>query len=105
MKLDHVAFVSKDIKRSVEWYEKTFGAERLYLDETWGLIKVFDTKIAFVVSSQHPPHICFEVGEEYIEKNLKGKKFKKHRDGTESCYTTDCDGNFIEFLKCQNRIL
>ena len=72
-------------------------------EEGWGLIKVFDTKIAFVVSHQHPPHICFEVDEEYVVNNLGDKKFKKHRDGTESCYITDCDGNFIEFLKCQNR--
>tara|TARA_B100001113_G_scaffold305771_1_gene266662 strand:- start:42 stop:353 length:312 start_codon:yes stop_codon:yes gene_type:complete len=101
MKFDHVALVSKDIKKSVEWYEKNMFAKTLYIDETWALIDVAGTKVAFVLSRQHPAHICFEVGDDYIGENLPNKKFKKHRDGTESCYVADCDGNFIEFLKCR----
>ena len=91
------------MKKSVEWYCENLSAEVIHVDDTWGYISVGGSKIAFVVPHQHPPHVCFEVSEEYVEKNLKGKKFKKHRDGTESCYTVDCDGNFIEFLKCTQK--
>jgi len=104
MNFDHVALVSKNISASVEWYNTNLGAAVLYQDETWGLVQVANVKIAFVVSHQHPPHICFEVSEKYAEANLAGKVFKKHRDGTESCYIKDCDGNFIEFLKCPKEI-
>ena len=93
----------KDIYKSVEWYQKNLDAECLYMDDTWGLVSISGTKIAFVVATQHPPHICFEVDHDYVHKKLGHKKFKKHRDGTESCYITDCDGNFIEFLKCQKK--
>lgn len=100
MKFDHVALVSKNIKCSVDWYKNNLDAQVLYQDNTWGLVQVGGTKIAFVVAYQHPPHVCFEISEEYAEKNLSDRVFKKHRDGTESCYTKDCDGNFVEFLKC-----
>ena len=100
MKFDHVALTSKSISNSVKWYAEKFNASIIYQDDTWGLVDVSGTKIAFVMPGQHPPHICFSVDEEYVKVNLKKSKFKKHRDGTESCYISDCDGNFIEFLKC-----
>ena len=104
MKFDHVAVSSSNVRNTAAWYQENLDAEVLYLDDTWGFVDVGGTKIAFVVSSQHPPHICFEVDADYIEKNLQEKNFKKHRDGTESCYIRDCDGNFIEFLKCQKKV-
>ena len=100
MNFDHVALVSKNISNTVKWYQKNLNAVVLYEDDTWGLVKVSGTKIAFVVASQHPPHICFQISNEYANTELKDKAFKKHRDGTESCYIKDCDDNFIEFLKC-----
>ena len=103
MKFDHVALISKSIKDSVLWYRENLNAEVLYEDETWGYVRVGGTKIAFVVKSQHPAHICFEVDEDFVINNLEGKTFKKHRDGTESCYVKDIDGNFIEYLKCPNQ--
>lgn len=104
MKFDHVALISKSIKNSIQWYKENLGAEVLYADDTWGYMLVGGVKIALVVKQQHPPHICFEVNEDFILKNLKNKKFKKHRDGTESYYTKDIDGNFIEYLKCPTQI-
>ena len=101
MKFDHIALTSKNIHRSVNWYVDKFNAEVLYQDDTWGYIQFGDVKIAFVSSCQHPPHICFEVNEDYIKTHLSKRNFKNHRDGTESCYLSDCDGNVIEFLKCQ----
>ena len=99
MKFDHVALVSKNIRDSVDWYIEKLGAEELYADETWGLVSVAGLKVAFVTKGQHPPHICFEVNKDYIASNLSGCKFKKHRDGSKSCYISDIDGNHVEFLK------
>ena len=99
MKFDHVAVKSLDISRSVEWYVKNLSAEVLYQDETWGLVRAHDVKIAFVNPEQHAPHICFEIDDPTKDEMMKTKKFKLHRDGSTSCYTSDPDGNCIEFLK------
>lgn len=104
MKFDHVALISENIKKSVKWYAEKWNAEVLYQDETWGLIKLADTKIAFVTPNQHPAHFCFEVDEKFILDNLKNKTFKPHRDGSSSCYIRDPDGNFLEFLHWPNII-
>ena len=98
MIFDHVALVSKNISDSIKWYVEKWNAEIIYQDETWGLIKVGESKIAFVSPHQHPAHICFEVDEEFIVKNLPEETFKGHRDGSSSCYLRDPDGNFLEFL-------
>jgi len=98
MKFDHVAIISNNIPEAVNWYKKTWGADILYQDDTWGLIELNGVKIAFVTPSQHPAHICFEVEEKFIYEKLENKTFKGHRDGSSSCYVRDPDGNFIEFL-------
>jgi catechol 2,3-dioxygenase-like lactoylglutathione lyase family enzyme len=100
MTFDHVALISKDIKRAIDWYVNRWNAEILYQDETWGLIKVGESKIAFVSPHQHPAHICFEIDEKFISEQLPGETFKGHRDGSSSCYIRDPDGNFLEFLFC-----
>ena len=99
MKFDHVALISKNIEKTVKWYVENLNAEILYQDETWGLVSVANVKIAFVMKHQHPSHICFEINDDYIEKHLRDKIFKKHRDNSASCYISDIDGNHIEFLK------
>lgn len=100
MKLDHIALTSNDIQRSISWYKDTFDqVEVIYSDATWALIDVNGAPLSFVMPNQHPPHVSFEVNDEFIENNLKDKTFKMHRDGTSSCYIKDPDGNFIEFLK------
>ena len=98
MLFDHVAVVSNNIKESVSWYVDNWKAEVLYQDETWGLIQLGESKIAFVSAHQHPAHICFEINADFIAKNLNDKTFKAHRDGSTSCYVRDPDGNFLEFL-------
>ena len=98
MKFDHAAIVSKNIKKSVSWYVEKWNAKILYQDETWGLISIGESKIAFVSPHQHPAHICFEIDEEFIVNKLSKETFKSHRDGSSSCYIRDPDGNFLEFL-------
>jgi catechol 2,3-dioxygenase-like lactoylglutathione lyase family enzyme len=104
MNFDHVALVSKDIEKSVIWYVNNWNAKILYQDETWALISIGKTKLAFVSPDQHPAHICFEIDDNFIEKKLKDKTFKAHRDGSSSCYLRDPDGNFLEFLYWPNKI-
>ena len=98
MNFDHVALVSKNIKNSIMWYVNNWKANILYQDETWGLIEIGSAKIAFVTKNEHPAHICFEIDDKFIDKNLNKKTFKTHRDGSSSCYIKDIDDNFIEFL-------
>ena len=102
MKFDHVALTSSNIQNSIKWYVENWNAHVLYEDETWGLVQVANLKLAFVMSHQHPPHFCFEVDTEFIASKLSDKKFKKHRDGSASCYISDPDGNKIEFLTWNN---
>ena len=103
MIFDHVALVSKDIKLSIEWYVKNWNAKIIYQDDTWALIEMGKTKIAFVSPHQHPSHICFEVDDDFIMKKLDKNTFKPHRDGSSSCYLRDPDGNFLEFLYWPNK--
>jgi catechol 2,3-dioxygenase-like lactoylglutathione lyase family enzyme len=103
MKFDHVALISKNIKRAIEWYVEKWNAKVLYQDETWGLIKVGKAKIAFVSPHQHPQHVCFEIDKNFIDKKLSGETFKSHRDGSSSCYIKDPDDNFLEFLFWPNK--
>ena len=87
VQFDHIAVNSSNIQESISWYNKNFNIEVLYQD----------LKIAFVVSHQHPPHICFNVDKSNFD--FSNSKFKKHRDGSSSKYIKDPDGNFIELLK------
>ena len=101
MKYDHVALtvLQGTVEETVEWYVNNMSASIKYVDSTWGLIDCNGTDIAFVIPGQHPPHIAFTLNDSEYErfKNL-GKIFKKHRDGSESFYDKDCQGNILEFL-------
>jgi catechol 2,3-dioxygenase-like lactoylglutathione lyase family enzyme len=99
MKFDHVAITSKDIAKSVDWYKNSFDDVKvLYQDETWAIINVCGLDLAFVSPHQHPAHIAFCITQELADERFSDKVFKKHRDGTASCYISDPDGNKIEWL-------
>ena len=99
MKFDHIALQSENIANSVKWYVENYDAKVLYEDDAWAMMEIAGARIALVSPNQHPPHFCFEVDDKFISEKLSSKVFKKHRDGSESCYIRDPDGNFIEFLK------
>ena len=100
MKADHVAFVVDDISKAIDWYQEHLEIDVLYQDETWGIIKIYDFKIAFVLPGKHPPHVAFEIKdkEELQTKILSNGSFKGHRDGSSSLYLKDPFGNAIEFV-------
>jgi len=101
-KFDHVAFVVKDVAEAVGFYNATFdGVEVLYLDESWAFISVDGMKIAFVIESQHPPHLAMRIDDKSqfeAEAMRHGKKVSVHRDLSESFYFNDPSGNMIEVM-------
>ena len=104
MEVDHIAIISEDIDRSINWYKQLFEeAKVLYQDETWGFLQTKKIKFAFVSPKQHPPHVAVKVETEEQEKFLRkiypDHGWKLHRDGSKSFYKKDPDGNFIEFIK------
>ena len=89
--IDHIAIQVEDPKQAADWYIDNFGAEPLYVDDTWGFVQFQNIKLAFVVKKQHPAHFAFKVEE------LDGGKL--HRDGSRSIYKADPWGNIYELIK------
>jgi len=92
-KIHHIAIEVADIQRSIDWYQEKFACEIEYQDESWGLLKFENIKLALVLPKQHPAHIAFSVSKSNISGTLS-----EHRDGSQSQYQQDPDGNFIELL-------
>jgi len=93
--LDHVALNVRDINKSASWYKEHLGAEVIYVDDTWAMLQVGESKLALTVESQHPPHLGFVVSE---LSDIPSSDLAYHRDGSAYLYVTDPDGNTIEFL-------
>lgn len=93
-KIDHIALQVDSPREAAKWYCENFDAELIYVDDTWSFIQFENVKLAFVIKTQHPPHIAFEV-DDFEE----GDKVKKHRDGTHSAYKRDPFGNIYELIK------
>lgn len=94
--LDHTAISVESVAASVNWYTSTFRCRVSYQDETWALLEFANTRLALVVAEQHPPHIAFT-----SRRAADYGELKKHRDGTESCYTQDPAGNSVEVMACR----
>jgi len=92
--LHHVAIQVKDIARALKWYSDNFNTETVYLDDTWAMLRFENMYLALVLPSQHPPHIAIE--HEGAEAH---GKLVRHRDGTESIYINDSEGNTLELMK------
>ena len=92
--LDHIAINVKDIASSVEWYTENFDASVEYVDETWAMLNIGETKVALTISEQHPPHTAFRV--ESLED--LGPDYREHRDGSCYVYIDDPSGNAIELI-------
>ena len=93
-KIDHIALQVEEPRKAAEWYCENFGAEALYVDDTWSFVQFENIKLAFVMRGQHPPHIAFEV-DDFEE----GDVVKPHRDGSESAYKRDPFKNIYELIK------
>ena len=94
MKLDHVALQVEDPTLAANWYKEKFDADILYCDGTWSFVQLDNIKLAFVIKTEHPVHIAFEVDE-----FRPLDKVKPHRDGSSSIYKRDPWGNIIEYIR------
>tara|TARA_Y100000034_G_C6868901_1_gene396382 strand:+ start:385 stop:696 length:312 start_codon:yes stop_codon:yes gene_type:complete len=96
MKIHHVAVKSHNIPASIEWYQSNLGAVVEYVDDSWAMLKIGDTRLALVTPSQHPNHTGIEV--ESFNAFPDGSHVKQHRDGSWYAYQSDPDGNIIELV-------
>jgi len=92
--IDHIAIQSDEPIALAKWYESEFGAEVLYLDDTWAFLQFQNIKLAIVHPKQHPAHIAFEV-----DSFSEDDRVKSHRDGSRSAYKKDPSGNIYELIK------
>ena len=90
-KIDHIAVVVPNVKKSVQWYQQNTDCKVNYQDDTWAELQYSNVKLALVTPAEHPPHIAF------IDENVTNGT--KHRDGSESVYEHDYAGNIIERIK------
>ena len=93
-RLHHVAIQVEDIARSARWYQETFHVDVIYQDETWAMLRFKNIDLALVVPGEHPPHIAIESKQAECFGQLT-----LHRDGTQSVYTQDTEGNVLEVMK------
>src|SRR5664279_2234615 len=91
--MDHVAIEVHDIRLALDWYLRSLKCELLYQDATWALLQLANIKLALVLPSQHPAHLGF-----FRPDAADFGPLTPHRDGTQSVYLNDPDGNSIEFL-------
>lgn len=95
-----MAVKSRNIPVTIEWYRKNFKAEVDYIDDSWAMLSIGDTKLALVTPSQHPNHLAIEI--ESFNDFPDGCEVKQHRDGSWYSYESDPDGNVVEFIYLGN---
>ncbi len=115
--IDHIALSVKDVRRSVEWYQKTLGLQRHY-EETWGdfpaVIGLGSTSLALFPAGEDAAgstfersligmrHIAFRAGRSAFEDaqtqlTSEGLEFQfEDHEIAHSIYFQDPDGYVIE---------
>lgn len=95
-----MAVQSSDIAASVRYYVDSYGAEILYQDATWAIVRLGQGKLAIVTPSQHPAHVAFRVDEATLEREAAKAELPvdTHRDGTKGIYVSDPDGHVVELI-------
>ena len=95
-KIDHIAFIVKDIKKACEFYSKKLNLEVLFKYDDWALLSSDKITLALTLEGKHPYHIAVRC-ETLDEVESMGEP-SKHRDGTISYYEYDGSGNAIEWI-------
>ena len=92
--IHHMAIQVNNIAEAASWYTGNFNCEIAYQDQTWAMLKFANTAIALVLAEQHPSHVAI------LRDDLSPYgKAVSHRDGTQSVYIKDTNGNHLEMLK------
>ena len=92
--LHHVAIPVADIDRAIEWYTARFSCQVKYRDASWALLRFANIHLALVTPEQHPLHIAL------MAPNASDYgPLTRHRDGTQSIYIQDSEGNHVEIMQ------
>lgn len=94
-RMHHVAQTVADIAVAVAWYRQRFNCRLLYQDMTWGFLQFDNINLALVTPGQHPGHVAFAVD---LEQVATAGPVQLHRDGTQSTYIDDGQGNSVELI-------
>jgi len=97
--IHHVAIQVNDIDRAVSWYQSTFTTSVHYQDDSWALLKFRNIFLALVKPGQHPAHIAIE-----HERAEAFGALTQHRDGTQSIYIEDSEGNSVELMRTEKHV-
>lgn len=123
--LDHVAILVENVEKSVQWYEKTLGLQRV-LQDIWGNhpamlfagntgVAIFQTKKTGWPNPEKNQfrridHFAFRVTPENFQKaqihfQSLNQPFQ-HQDHIvyESIYTTDLDGHIVELTMLKKQV-
>ena len=95
-KIDHIAFVVKDIEEASLFYSKKLNMNINFKYYDWALLTNENLTLALTLEGSHPYHIAIRC-ETLDEVEDKGEP-KEHRDGSISCYESDNSGNAIEWI-------
>lgn len=95
-KIDHIAFVVKDIDEACEFYSKKLNLSVEFKYQDWALLKNESITLALTLDGKHPYHIAVQCETLDLIKD-KGEP-KEHRDGSISYYELDGSGNAIEWI-------
>lgn len=102
---DHIAQQVPDIAEAVDWYRDHIpGVQVLYQDASWAFVEAHGTRLAFVLTDQHPGHLAWRVSNEDLEAlaTRYGKQIVPHRDKTRSFYLEAPGGQSIEIICMDN---
>lgn len=92
--LHHVAITVKDLPRAIQWYLDRFDCQVSYQDDTWAMLDFANIQLALVLPEQHPAHIALL----QTDADRHGQ-LVTHRDGVQSVYIKDSEGNVIEIVE------
>ena len=95
-KIDHIAFVVKDIDEACQFYAKKLNLTTVAKYQDWALLKNESIVLALTLKGKHPYHIAIRC--ETLDELKEYGESKKHRDGTISVYENDGSGNAIEWI-------
>lgn len=108
--MGHAALFVDDIQEASKFYKDVLELNPVWEgDEDWANYELGGDDLSLVKrkGAKHPPHLGFYVGskadlksmhEKVKASGVKVETIDLHRDGTESFYFTDPDGNLLEMI-------
>ena len=97
MIVDHIAIRAQDIEKVARWYQHTIGAKVTHTDKYYIRLSTQNTTIAIIDEKKYPHRHIGVLVDSIHDLPNEGLRME-HRDGTIGVYTTDPEGNMIEFI-------